>query len=449
MGENRNGPALGPGPGQQSSVTGFLGGVVADEPLAALTARNVLAAGGNAADAAVAAALTMTVTYPSRAGLGGGGACLAYSPKRGNGAAPEAIVFPVTAGVAAGTADRPAGVPLMARGLYLLQARHGSAPFEVLLKPAEDLARGGVSASRAFVQDLKVVAGPLRGDPVAAAIFLPGGQPLAEGQAMIQQDLASTLAQLRTAGVGDLYQGVLARQFAQAAQDAGGGIVLDDLRASLPRALPTLGVSVGSTDMGYFAPVDGGLAAAVAFRALQANPAALDSAGRLGLGAASRLRREGGDAAAILAAWSQPAPSLPALPASAGLAVLDRDGDAVVCNFTMNNLFGTGRIAGRTGVLLAASPRRMPPALLSAGMVVNPNLKAFHAMASGTGQEGAPLAAAAALSQAVRSGQPMPAQVPDPGRANAVVCGRYLPGSENSCNWAVDPRSFGIAVGSN
>ena len=109
----------------------------------------------------------------------------------------------------------------------------------------------------------------------------------------------------------------------------------------------------------------------------------------------------------------------------------------------MDNLFGTGRIAPGTGILLAAAPRPDAAPLLAAAIAWNPNLRAFRAAVTGTGQDGAALAAAVAMNNALHSRAAMPAAVPEPGRANAIACSRYLPDSDGSCNWAVDPRSAG------
>ena len=64
-------------------------------------------------------------------------------------------------------ADRPAAVPMMARGLFLLHARYGLVPFESLLGSAEQLARFGVPVSRALAKDIALVSGPLMADPNA------------------------------------------------------------------------------------------------------------------------------------------------------------------------------------------------------------------------------------------------------------------------------------------
>ena len=324
--------------GQEGFVRGFLGYAVADEPRAAVTARNVLSAGGNAADAATAAGLMMAVTLPSRAGLGGGGACLVFDPRRGG---TEAIVFPPGARQAAPRgADRPAAVPMLARGLFALHARNGSGNFEVLTAPAEAAARLGTDVSRALATDLAAVAGPLLADPWAAAVFAgPGGRPLTLGDRLVQPDLGATLASLRTAGVGDLHQGAMARRLAEASVPAGGGLTVEELRASVPRVAPPVQV-VRGTDTISFLPAD----------------------------------VPGGQASADAFAGQAPA-AAGALPASAGLVVVDRNGMAVSCAFTMNNLFGTGRVAPGTGILLAAAPGigQVRPPLLAAGIAHVPN----------------------------------------------------------------------------
>lgn len=445
--------ASGPKPGQPGYVAGFLGGVVADEPRAVLAGREILSAGGTAADAAVAVGLTLAVTYPSRAGLGGGGACLAYEPdaKLPPKGLPEAVMFTPIATTAPGpNADRPASVPMLARGLFLLQARYGNQSFDAMVTAAELLARNGFPVSRALAKDLALVSGPLLADPGARTVFSRDGAPLIEGQTLRQPDLASTLAHIREAGVGDMYQGILAHHIAQVSPDIGGPIPFDDLRKALPKLTAPMVRNFHNDKVAFLPPpADGGLAAEAAFNILASNPADFAAAMAESLAVASRYRAGGITPAAVLAAHDLPAATPALYPASTSFVTLDRLGNAVACVLTLDNLFGTGRIMPGLGFLAAASPASVPPPLLAAGLVWNDNIKAFRAAAGGSGQAGAPLAVAVALINTLKSNRPMPTPVPDPGRANVIACAQYLPGENSECGWANDPREFGLALGAN
>jgi gamma-glutamyltranspeptidase/glutathione hydrolase len=337
---------------------------------------------------------------------------------------------------------------MLARGLFLLHARHGRLPFESLIIKSEQLARFGVPASHALTRDLALVAGPLFGDPSARAVFGPSGAPLGEGQGLVQPDLAATLAQLRVSGVGDLYLGVLARRIALASPVAGVPIGLADLRAGLPSVATPVTISFGD-DRVVFPPTEGGLAAAASFMALQSQPSDGQAALLRGLAAAARWHLGGGNSDQVLNGDLLAPAALPLLPASTTFATLDPDGNAVVCAMTMNNLFGTGRMVPGLGFLAAASPASVTPPLLSVGLALSQFNSAFHTEAGGSGQSGAALATAVALLNSLHSGLPMSALVPDPGRANVITCARYMPGGESSCAAAVDPRESGMAVNGN
>ena len=445
-----------PAEGQTGFVRGFLGGVTADEPRAVLAGRDILSAGGNAVDAAVTVGFMLGVTLPSRASLAGGGVCLAFDPRRNETISVQFL--PAAPGEILPGSDRPAALPGTPRGLFALHARLGRLPFERVIAPAEQAARFGTPASRAFVSDLAAVWAPLSADPQIRAVFGgPGGAaPLREGDQVIQLELANLIGLIRRQGVGEFYQGALARRFVEATAAAGGGITLDALRGTLPRAADAASVPLGSDQL-QVAAVGGSVGAAVMVRELRARrPAAEAEQAALAAAAAARA----GTPPEVLLAGTAPAGGAlpPALGATTGFAVIDRDGQAVACAMTMNNLFGTGRMAPTFGTILAAAPGvgAVPPALPSLLMVTNANVRAFRLAAVASGGEAAPVALGAAAARAL-AGETASAALAAPrsfrgaedttSRVNLVSCARYLPGSNASCSWAADPRGNGLALG--
>jgi gamma-glutamyltranspeptidase / glutathione hydrolase len=369
--------------GQQTTGVppGFIGGVVADEPRAALAGRDILAAGGSAADAAVAAALAMTVTLPSRAGLGGGGVCLAYDPRLNR---VEAVDFTVRPTAAPGAA----AVPAMLRGLMAVYGRQGNLRWEQLVAPAEGMARFGVPVSRALANDLAASGGVLGSDAAARQIFLRDGAPLGEGDIFVQHDLSSVLAAVRARGGNEFYQGQVADQFVAGALASGAAITAEDLRATAATPRPSVLVRQGDIAV-HFAPPPAiaGLSEAQLFamlaprwrrtgaeerphllveadlRAIQdrtrwlrpdltPNAATSDLVSERHIGSLMANYRPNARTAGDVPASAQRLLNA----ATAGVAAVDREGGAVACSFTLNEVFGIGRVVPGTGVLLAAAP---------------------------------------------------------------------------------------------
>jgi gamma-glutamyltranspeptidase/glutathione hydrolase len=219
--------------GTIGSVTGFAGAAVADEPRAAVVARDVLSAGGSAADAAVALYFALSVTMPSTAALGGGGVCLVHDSEKKT---TEVLDFLPRA-----APDGRVAVPLAVRGMAALQARYGKLRWEQLLGPAEQMARLGTPTSRALARELATAADSLSQDPEMARIFLRAdGTPLQEGDPLRQEMLGSVLTQLRIKGAGEFYTGPLAHTIADAAQSLGAPLTIEALRNAKPEFKPAL-----------------------------------------------------------------------------------------------------------------------------------------------------------------------------------------------------------------
>lgn len=369
---------------EPGTVQGFAGVVAADEPRAAMIGRDVLGNNGNAVDAAVAMGFAMSVTMPSRVGLGGGGACVLH---RRDDKRQDALVFLPEIG------GDGAAVPMLARGLAALHARHGLARWQTLVRPAERLAAQGHEISRALRTDL-VAAGDRLG-PAARAIFLRDGEVPEVGTRVRQPALGAALAGLRQRGAGYFVTGDFARRLTQGAGAVGIPLAIGDLRAAVPRFADPLTAPFGNHAL-YLPPepVTAGRQAATAWSAL--------ADGTLGEpGSAQRWQRLVGawraDGAADAA--GPPPPTGP----TAGLTVADRFGNMVACGFTMNAPFGTGTMADGTGILLAEA---QPPALSGRGLLpailANPHTgKAYMALHSaGTRHAAAPLTQALAALKA-------------------------------------------------
>lgn len=428
-------------------------GIAADDPKAALVGRDVLADGGTAADAAAAMGLAMSVTLPARAGLGGGGICLVHDPAKPG---PRVLDFlPGDGGPGQGGAA-VAALPGMPRGLYALQAAYGKMRWSRAVAPAEAIARGDRSVSRAAALDFADFEPILAGDREAVRIFMALGRSPDEGQPLAQPELAATLAALRSKGPSVFHSGPLAERIARAA-----GHGLDDLASIRPTWSDPASLPEGNMVL-YASAGEAGARALDAWRA-----GTTDDADR---------------AVRVVDALRPPVPASP--PPTAGFAVLDGQGQAVTCAFTMGGPFGTGRMVPGTGLFLAA-----PTGMAGIGgpiLAANPNTgQALFAASGSTGlpEEGAAGAAAglvttavAVLDQEMPAGQAVgglriaPAKgdavlvertapaaieaalrrpvrvVPTIGRTNLVACTVRREDGGRDCRAETDPRGFGLAL---
>lgn len=205
-------------------AVGHAGMVVSQQPLATRAGLDVLRAGGNAIDAAIATALTLAVVHPQSGNLGGGGFLLYY---RAQDSLCTVIDFRETAPARArrdmfldaqGNVDTlkaragpwSAAVPGSPAGLYLAWSKYGSRPWRSLFAPAIRHAQEGFPVNEELAVALRGRETDLRRFPSSAAVFLPKGRPLTAGDKLVQKDLARTLRLLAQSGPLTFYEGGLA-----------------------------------------------------------------------------------------------------------------------------------------------------------------------------------------------------------------------------------------------
>jgi gamma-glutamyltranspeptidase / glutathione hydrolase len=415
--------------GEIGAIGGFLGAAVVEEPRAALVARDVLSASGTAADAVTAAFFAMTVTYPVAVGLGGGGVCLYYDHRSNK---TETLDFRPAAAAAGGAI----AVPGALRGMALLHSRYGRLPWSRLVAPAETMARFGHQVSRALVKRLKPQAGRLRADATAAALFLhPDGTAPAEAENLIQVELASLLTRIRTRGVGDLYGGQSGKQFVRASAARGGKVTISDLRRYRAVWRGTAPRPIGNDVLHHpmLGPGD--------------NPAY-----RL-----SGLLGETSMTGAAAQVFAQDDLTMTIDRGEGAIVAGDSFGSAAACVYQMNGAFGSGAMVPSLGIFLASRPearwRGYPLPLLG----VNEHVRQTVLATAGSGGPPGATAAVAvslavmangkSLTQAMAAPRP-PAQGEgkDGGRVQALWCREGIRLGPESCQFASDPRGFGLAA---
>lgn len=236
------------------------GAVAAASPWAAEAGAQVLAEGGNAADAAIAAAWVLAVTEPSMSGIGGRAAAIIRHPD-GSVAGIDGL-NQVPQGYQPDVApmgyDRSA-IPGVPAALEKLRVEHGSWPMDRLLARAIALAEEGFVLREPEADRWAGAAEDLRASPAALGTYLqPDGSPWPAGTVVRHPDLARTLRAMAEGGVEVFYRGWVADSIDADMRRSGGFVTRPELEGyeALP-AILVAGTYRGHTLLGTFRPASG------------------------------------------------------------------------------------------------------------------------------------------------------------------------------------------------
>jgi gamma-glutamyltranspeptidase/glutathione hydrolase len=323
--------------------------VATSQPLAALHALDVLREGGSAVDAAICAAAVLCVTEPHATGVGGDLFAIVREPSGAlhglDAAGPAPALAPGTPVAECG--PRSVDVPGAVAGWGELSARFGRSGLARCLEPAIELATAGVPAgfNCAWVW---------RASPRTPAAF---GPPPAFGGRYRLPELGSTLAGIAAHGPGFLYRGPTAEAIAAATWLSAGDLAGYEARWVTPLSAPYRGLEVAELP-----PPTQGVAALEALSILGDRDAGLREqvlAVGLALEDALATVRDGADVAHLLAEdhvaarrAQRPGPVAEPAGGTVCVCVVDGDGMAVSLLQSLYESFGSGVVAGDTGVVL-------------------------------------------------------------------------------------------------
>lgn len=253
------------------AAVGGRGVVATSQPLAARAGLAALMRGGNAVDAALAAAITLTVVEPVSNGIGGDLFALAWLPGQGDvplaldasGCAPRAWTPERFAGretmpLSGWESVTVPGAPL---GWRRLSLRAGRLPFATLFEAAIDHAEAGFEVTPVVAAKWAREAERLRNQPGFATQFLPAGRAPGAGEHFRPPHLADTLRTVAASGAEAFYRGAVARALALDARRHGAALDESDLAAAWDedeavRWVAPLSIDVG--DQRVFVPPPGG-----------------------------------------------------------------------------------------------------------------------------------------------------------------------------------------------
>jgi gamma-glutamyltranspeptidase / glutathione hydrolase len=344
------------------------GVVAAGHPLTASAGAEVLRAGGNAVDAALAAMLTSFVAEPLLTGLGAGGYMLVVPPDRepvlldffveasGRGVDPEQRSALVAVDVSFGDVVQVFHIGASSCGTYgtpagiCAAAEHfGTVPLADLTAPAAALARDGVTVNAEQAYVFEILAPIYSATPEARELFMPDGRVPQAGDLIRDLPLADSLERLGAEGAAPFYQGDLGALISDYVCERGGTLTREDLAAYRAEPREPVHVNYRGRDVLTNPPPNaGGTLLAYALALLERTPGPPDALALVGAMARAQSERT----PEFLTGLSEPGFLDRFMAARLGstthISVLDGDGWA--CSVTCTNGEGSGIVVPGTGV---------------------------------------------------------------------------------------------------
>ena len=272
------------GPDTIQPVRAPNGMVVSASTRASQVGSDVLAAGGNAVDAAIATGLALAVTHPSAGNIGGGGFMVIRFPDGTS----TAVDFREKAPLAShpemwlddsGEYSRTThhnsylavGVPGTVAGFWKAHQLYGDQDWERLVKPAVTLARDGFKITERLAGGLeRLIEGRGSSFPGTVQSFSKDGYPYSSGEMLVQTDLGRTLERIAADGRDGFYAGETARLLVAEMERGGGIITLEDLaRYQARERTPIHGTYNGYDIISMAPPSSGGIAIVQMFNILE------------------------------------------------------------------------------------------------------------------------------------------------------------------------------------